>query len=257
MVRGELKQGAKFLRRLCEQPDSPPSRWLELAQLYLRAELPRDAIDAARRGQASGADTFTASCMIAEAAERAGKPVQAIAAYQDALRARPDAWTVHNNLALLYRRRGELSYAAEACRRALEYSPAAAGVHNNLGNIWRDMGRLEDALAAYTTAMTLDGEALDPRYNRALVLLQLNQSAAAHAAFQHVLACAPEHRDAALQSVEAVLSAGDFTRAALELDHLLDKQPTLAHAWFLKAQMSREPGLSIAMRDNGSFGSRP
>ena len=250
VARGELKQGAKFLAQLCELALETPALWLELAQLWLQANTPRDALQAARRGVAAGADLFTAHCLIAEAAERAGLQTQAIAAYHAALRARPEAWAVHNNLALLHRQRGECVFALDACERALALASQQASVHNNLGNIFRDMGRLDNALTAYTTAVTLDPQAIDPHHNRGLVLLQLNQSAAAHAAFKQVLAQAPAHREAAIQSIEALISAGDFQAAQNELNAVLTTWPTFAHAWFLRAQIARDPATVRALIDS-------
>ena len=250
VARGELKQGAKFLAQLCELARETPALWLELAGLWLQANAPRDALQAARRGLAAGADLFTAHCQIAEAAERAGLQTQAIAAYHAALLIRPEAWAVHNNLALLHRRRGECAFALDACERALALASEQASLHNNLGNILRDMGRLDDALAAYTTAVTLDPTVIDLHHNRGLVLLQLNQSAAAHAAFEQVLTQAPMHREAAIQSIEALISAGHFQAAQTELNAVLARWPTFAHAWFLRAQIARDPVTVRALIDS-------
>ena len=63
VARGELRQGAKFLAQLCELARETPALWLELAGLWLQANAPRDALQAARRGLAAGADLFTAHCL--------------------------------------------------------------------------------------------------------------------------------------------------------------------------------------------------
>ncbi len=237
-ARGDFSQATKSLTQLCELTPEAPHLWLELAQCWLRAGSPKQAVTAAQTGLNNGADAFDAQCLLAEAHERAGNIGQAAAAYRAGLALSPEAWQLHNNLGLLLRQGGDCLGALEQFKRATALAPHHIASVNNRGNVLRAMGQLEDALQAYDHALSLDSQHLDSHFNRGLVLLQLNRSEQAVAEFSSVLAISPDNRAAELQLIEAMISGGQFAPARRQAEQLLARNPGCARAWYLKAMVA-------------------
>jgi Flp pilus assembly protein TadD len=112
------------------------------------------------------------------------QPAEAMAVLKQAVRLNRDFADAHNNLGLALSELGDVHAAAEHFEQALRLEPRHIKAHCNLGNTYKDQGRLDEALACYDLAHFLDPSAVSPRWNRALVLLQMGDYARGWAEYE-------------------------------------------------------------------------
>jgi tetratricopeptide (TPR) repeat protein len=139
------------------------TRWRVLWALLSAALLTACAVSPAERNNAGNA-------LYAQ-----GDYSMALRAYQAAMVADPDGAEPYYNAASALARSGRQQAAVEALLQALRTAdgPVAQAVYYNLGNVYFEMARYEDAAAAYRTALLLNPQDDDARFNYELALLRL------------------------------------------------------------------------------------
>lgn len=131
-----------------------------------------------------------------------------------------DGFTLHN-LAKLYQRRGDDAGAIELFQKAAE-GAAFAPTFNDLGVSLHRTGSLAAALTAFDRAIALDPAYVMAHSNRGLVLADLDRSQEAAAAFQRVIALAPQSAEAWCHLGTASHKSGDLAAAEAACRHALD-----------------------------------
>ena len=91
----------------------------------------------------------------------------------------PGASRAHYNLGNAYRDAGDLISAEKAWRSTIEVAPAHSLALNQLGNLYHFSSRLAEAKEYYSAAVAADAENTEARYNLALTMDKLNESAEA------------------------------------------------------------------------------
>ena len=166
--------------------------------------------------------------------ERQGNLARARAEYQRAIEADPSRQVAHFNLGNVLARLGEREPAERAYRQAIRLRPEFADAHNNLADLLLAMGRRHLAHSAARRAVEIDGPRIAYYYDTlGRTLLALARCADAAEAFRSAVGHAGKHRDVATDArlglIEALVRAGERTKAGDERDRLLAStgDPTL------------------------------
>ena len=102
----------------------------------------------------------------------------------------------------------QLPEAAAAYRKATQLDPAYFEAYYNLGVVSAQSGTLAQALGAYETALVIQPDSHDARFNFALALKQANYPMDAAIELEKVVAKSPN-------DIYAHLCAGEYLRAAV------------------------------------------
>lgn len=111
-----------------------------------------------------------------------------------------------------------------AARQPLPALPDDAEACNAQGNGWLQANRVADAIQAYDRAIALQGNYVDPYFNRGNALLRLGRTAEALASFEKAIALAPSlavahyNRATVLEGLGRIADAMDGYRTVLQLE---------------------------------------
>jgi len=134
-----------------------------------------EAIDHYQRAIALQPEYAPAYNNLGAALHAKGRHDEAIATYQQALRLRPDFPLAHYNLANALNDAGRPREAVEHFRIALQTISGSADVHNNLGIALMGEGKADDAIAEFRVAVQLEPESAASRRNLANALESVNR----------------------------------------------------------------------------------
>ncbi len=128
----------------------------------------------------------------AEAFARDDKPGRAIRLYARVTRIAPRYGMAYFKLGALLNKTGNRPAGLVALQRCADLMPEHAGVHTELGMALHALHRPEDARETLDRALALEPENLYARFAKAELLLRLNETEAALAAFDELVASAPQ-----------------------------------------------------------------
>ena len=165
----------------------------------------------------------------AEANRRAGHKKDARADYEAALKTTeeddPNRRDAAARLASLLRDSGEFDDAVEVLREVVRTSGTNAKIYTELGQIYIAQKRLE--LAQLVLAKALELDAKDPAVYNAFAILAQKQGKAQEAfeRFDKAAELDANYIDARFNKAAVLLDAGDYTRAKVELEAIVQKRP--------------------------------
>jgi Tfp pilus assembly protein PilF len=166
----------------------------------------------------------------AEAERRAGKIAEARTDYaavianadndDAALRAGAAA-----RMASLLRDAGKFDDAVEVLREVIRTNGVSARIYTELGMIYLEQKRLD--LASLVLAKAIDLDAKEPAAYNALALLALRQGKGQEAfdRFDFAASLDPKYTDARYNKATVLLDAGDYARAKVELEKIVEVKP--------------------------------
>ncbi|HPH67499.1 MAG TPA: tetratricopeptide repeat protein [Kofleriaceae bacterium] len=187
------------------------------------------AVVAFGKALAINGDNTSSRLARAEAERRLGKVGDARADYQAVLANADDDDTLRRDaaarMASLLRDAGKFEEAIEGLRDVIRTSGASARIYTELGMIYIEQKRFE--LAALVLAKAVELDAKEPAAYNALALLALRQGKAQEAfdRFDYAASLDPKYTDARFNKATVLLDAGDYARAKVELDKILEKRP--------------------------------
>ncbi len=165
----------------------------------------------------------------AEAQRRLGKIGDAKADYQAVLADADDDANLRRDaaarMASLLRDAGKFEEAVEGLRDVIRTSGASARIYTELGMIYLEQKRYD--LAALVLAKAIELDAKEPAAYNALALLALRQGRGQEAfdRFDYAASLDPRYTDARYNKATVLLDAGDYARAKVELEKILEKRP--------------------------------
>jgi tetratricopeptide (TPR) repeat protein len=203
--------------------------WYDLGVIAWREGDDDEAID--DYGKALAIDRNHTSVVLAraEAYRRAGKKKDARADYEAALKAMdeddPNRRDTSARLASLLRDAGDFDEAVEILRNAIRTSGTNAKIYAELGQIYVAQKRLE--LAQLVLAKALELDAKDPAVYNALAILALRNGKQQEAfeRFDQAASLDSSFIDARFNKAAVLLDAGDYARAKVELNTIVEKRP--------------------------------
>jgi tetratricopeptide (TPR) repeat protein len=212
------------LRRAVELDPKLWEAWHNLGVVYFARGDDDSAVDAYGRALAINAAHGATRLARAEAHRRAGRAGDARADYEAALAADPDDAGAHIRLASLLREQGRLDDALDAAREALRRAPDPR-VSVELGMIYLAQGR--DDLAALVLEKAIAADAKLPAAWNALALVSLarGKDQEAFERFDHATSLDPQFRDARFNKAAVLLDAGDYAAARAELEAVVRQAP--------------------------------
>ena len=152
----------------------------------------------------------------------------------------PDALFVLEALARGYIRLERPSDALEACDLWQARDPGQPWPYVLRGHIFERLSLLDRAEAEYRTAVMAAPELADARVALGELLLRQRQPAAAAEQFDVVLTRDSNHLDAVLGLATCRIEEGRPGEAAMLLDRVLDHDPALARALFLRGKTAMQ-----------------
>lgn len=203
--------------------------WHNIGYLAVDGGDDNAAVAAFGKALAINSDNTSSRLARAEAQRRLGKVADARADYQAVLATADDDDTLRRDaaarMASLLRDAGKFEEAIEGLRDVIRTSGASARIYTELGMIYVEQKRFE--LAALVLAKAVELDAKEPAAYNALALLALRQGKAQEAfdRFDYAASLDPKYTDARFNKATVLLDAGDFARAKVELDKILEKRP--------------------------------
>lgn len=147
------------------------------------------------------------------ARHRRGEADAAIGLYERHLKRFPQDAAGWLNLGAALRRTRRFGAALVCYQRALRLRPDDAGLWSNLGNLWKDMDCFGQALQAHERAVRLAPGRLQVRVNYAIALREAGEFARAASELDACLEHEPERPDLAWERALVSLYLGDYGAA--------------------------------------------
>lgn len=129
--------------------------------------------------------------LLAEEWLQAGRPQDALVHYRQAVQLNPDFFMAHERLGELLLRLGFPLDAEPHFRAALRLRPDFADAHDNLGSLLAEQGRLDEALAHMSRAIEIQPDYVEAHFNLASVLVRLRRGAEARRYFEAAIRLRP------------------------------------------------------------------
>ena len=197
---------------------------------FLAVDVGDDATAAAAFSKSLGINSHNVSSRLAraEAQRRLGKIADAKADYQAVLADADDDVNLRRDaaarMASLLRDAGKFEEAVEGLRDVIRTSGASARIYTELGMIYLEQKRFD--LASLVLAKAIELDAKEPAAYNALALLALRQGRGQEAfdRFDYAASLDPRYTDARYNKATVLLDAGDYTRAKVELEKILEKR---------------------------------
>ncbi len=197
-----------------------------LANLLTVTARPEDALRLLAALPAPASRDHAVIAAQANAFKVVGRPESALAAHRRAAELYPESAVAHHNLAATLGDLGHFAAAAQSSTRALARGGRAPQTFLVHARALLGTGRLDEAEAAFREAVRGDAQNLDAvRELVQLIWMRREDSAAALAVLDAVIAAQPEN--AALPALRARIleSAGDREAAAATLDQAIARHP--------------------------------
>ncbi|HEY3356203.1 MAG TPA: tetratricopeptide repeat protein [Polyangia bacterium] len=157
----------------------------------------------------------------------------------------PNGARTHGALAEIAAKKRDYATAEREFRAAIEASRKEGGTlrfHFRLGLTLMEAGRYVDAEVEFAGVAQFDAANVAARYWRGRAAANATRYADAVAAFSEALKLDPNHMDARVGRVEALIATGDLGTATKELDWLRDRAPTDAYVRVLDGTVDRKRG---------------
>jgi len=106
--------------------------------------------------------------------------------------AKPDNYESWLHLGHLYYDSGQAGKAIQAYERSLALHDGDANLYTDLGTMYRATGQPEKAIAAFDKACSLDARHQQCRFNKGVVLFEMNKQGEAVASWRELLAINPD-----------------------------------------------------------------
>ncbi len=202
--------------------------WHNLGFLAVEAGDDANAVAAFSKSLEINSHNVSSRLARAEAQRRLGKVGDAKADYQAVLADADDDATLRRDaaarMASLLRDAGKFEEAVEGLRDVIRTSGASARIYTELGMIYLEQKRFD--LASLVLAKAIELDAKEPAAYNALALLALRQGRGQEAfdRFDYAASLDPRYTDARYNKATVLLDAGDYTRAKVELEKILEKR---------------------------------
>jgi tetratricopeptide (TPR) repeat protein len=221
-ARDRLREAVKADAKLWEA-------WHDLGVLAWKDGDDDEAIDDFTKALAIKKDHAPTLLARAEAHKRAGHKKEARGDYEAALRQTeeddPNRPQAAARLAALLRDSEAYDEAVDILREVVRVSGASAKIYTELGHIYIAQKRLELAQLVLAKALELDPK--DPAVYNAFAILAQKQGKAQEAfeRFDKAAELDANYIDARFNKASVLLDAGDYTRAKVELEAIVQKRP--------------------------------
>lgn len=205
---GRIDEAKRYMAGSGPQPASFPDPWM--------AEIA--ALDALVPGHVARGSQALAAGRFAEAEEELRQAVEADPQH-------PTAWQL---LAQARQRRGDLDGARQAYERAIAAQPTAAVPQGNLGRLLVQQGKVEEGIRHMQTAIELDPELTEVKFNLAVALLGQGDGARALPLLDAVLLETPRDVEALHYRGMALAALGRAAEAAAVFRRVVEAAPAVA-----------------------------
>ncbi len=202
--------------------------WHNLGFLAVEAGDDANAVAAFSKSLEINSHNVSSRLARAEAQRRLGKVGDAKADYQAVLADADDDATLRRDaaarMASLLRDAGKFEEAVEGLRDVIRTSGASARIYTELGMIYLEQKRFD--LASLVLAKAIELDAKEPAAYNALALLALRQGRGQEAfdRFDYAASLDPRYTDARYNKATVLLDSGDYARAKVELEKILEKR---------------------------------
>ena len=139
-------QAIAYLRQAVELDDKQPQHQLDLVQLLLRLNKPKEGLTAAKTLVQAFPDLPQSTQAWAQAAMAQGDTSEAVLAMRQLVRQAPENAIVQYNFGIVLKRHQDLRGAKEAFERALELNPDLRVAHRAMVDLVLELEGLEQAL---------------------------------------------------------------------------------------------------------------
>lgn len=165
---GRVPEAERTLRELAAAPEHRETALGALAELYLTARRPEDAVEALRALVEHAPGTPDHRLNLAMLLGRLGRVAAAIREYERLLAGDPQRATVHFNLALLYKQEKRYEDAIRAYEEAARLGIRdVQEVWSNLGVLYSELRRRDEARSMYERALEADPAHIPALFNLA------------------------------------------------------------------------------------------
>ncbi|HWM88269.1 MAG TPA: tetratricopeptide repeat protein [Kofleriaceae bacterium] len=216
--------------------------WHDLGALLFARGDDAGAADAFGRALAINPAHSPALLARAEAYRRAGDIDRARADYQEVLRRAPENGQARARAASLLRQAGQYDAALDLLRDALRLAGGSSPIYLELGLVYLAQGRHELAELVLSKAAALDQKNPAILNALALVSMERHRDQEAFERFDRASALDPDFVDARYNVASVLIDAGDYGRAAAELQAVVDRRP---------ADLGAKVALGVAHRGLG------
>ena len=127
-----------------------------------------------------------------EASGQATAQAEAIRHLEEEVTAKPDNYQSWLQLGHLYYDAGQAEKAIQAYQRSLALHDGDANLYTDLGTMYRAAGQREKAIASFDKACALDAKHEQCRFNKGVVLLEMNKPDEAVSSWRQLLAINPD-----------------------------------------------------------------
>jgi tetratricopeptide (TPR) repeat protein len=138
-----------------EKNPNDPESWYYLAELYERAGMYREEVDALKKVVALKPSGYSYMKM-GTAYHRLGEYKDAIKSFNAAKKYFPKYAVLYNNLAVAYGKVGRLDEEIAELERAISFRPRYATARYNLGTTYLKQGKIDLALKQYNALLEFD-----------------------------------------------------------------------------------------------------
>lgn len=229
---GKYEIAEKEFQKIAKS-DASPELPLKLAQLYIRIDRPRQAIEQARKYLDIHPESMEARQLLGEAYVILGELDLAEENYREALRLSPDKGPLVIGLADILLRKRKIEEAQRLLEPLVLREPGYANAHFYLGRLENMRGNRNGALEHYRRVNELDPENVPSLYTTGLLLLEKSELAEAEKIARHLREKFPELTRGyqLLGFVECV--KGNFGEAVAQLQKVAEVNPDQLTSYML------------------------
>lgn len=198
---------------------------LDLAELYLEANEPKDA--ASQADEATRLDPKNAApfVILGRAAAAQGNEGQAVMEYEKAIQLNPHDAGSYIAIGELRAQQQDYPDAVKALRSAIQASPGLSEAYAMLGQILEQTHQTAEARAVLERALALDPSDWESAYQLGKILAGAGNAQASMALFQKAVDIHPDFPEAREQLALGLVRRGDLAGAAAQAEIIFRRRP--------------------------------